>query len=345
MDSRHRVWCVLGALLLVVVCALTAGAGWDPDLEPGQEVRVGPVGLQDVSLWEEGDGSTVQITVIPGVADANSIYFSNVFQVQIYLDSPEHNLVLYRAARETRIVTPDFELLQESVDTTIMCSEDIIQFHIPYYHDEMEALVVLTWDPEGQQTYTTPIDGLYYIMNEIDRIGTTQEVQQSEIYIRQQWRQERQQWGQVQESENKGWPAGPGEADPTTGLYNNWPKSVGSTTYWEYSAATGFAKQVHVDLNGNGAIDPGEPHGYIGRCPYGGGINTQQMGDGHCTWISRHNGYNERIRYEFMQDAAGDWVVEATLEESVGGQWVPKASPIVGGPYTTPTDVPGPYDF
>ena len=354
-----RAWLVLG---IVAILALPVIAGDGEGIDPGQLVRVGPVGLREIVLvpiyygdrlvvrpvgehqdveieWEYDLGTTITVIVDPGVANANSIYFSNVFQLQIYLNLPEHNLVIYRSARETRIVTPDFELLEEFVWTSIMCDDDIIQFHIPYYSDEMEVFVSLTWDPERQQTYTTPVEGLFYIDNQIAGLGSRGQCQQGEIFRGQQWGQTSQQWGQVQESGFKCWPARPGEAD-ADGLYIGWPKQYGSTTYWEYDASSGFAKKVHVDLNGNGVPDPGEPYGYIGRCPYSGGINTQVMGDGQAEWISRYNGYNERMRYVFDGQQ-----VTSTKEiyNPTTGQWeeVP-GSEIVGGPYTNPTDVPGP---
>jgi len=362
MRRKQRAWVAVAALLAAAWIGLPTLSGTGPVddiVDIGEPVQIGPVGLAGVALdridpgamlhvrpygahedveamWDYDVGTTITVYVEPGVADANAIFFSNVFQLQIYLDSPEHDLVLYRSARRTWVVTPDFELVEESVFTSLNCPDGIIQFHIPYYSDEMTAFVSLTWDPEHEQTYPTPIPGLDYIAYEIDQIATIP-WQQTEV-----WR--RQQRGQVQESEFKWWPALIPEEAAANGLYHGWPKTVGKTTYWEYSAATGFAKKVHVDTNGNGKVDPGEPNGYIGRCPYPDGRNSQTMEDGSANWISMYDEKGVRIRYVF--DGAKVIATHETYNEKTG-KWepTPGKKPIVGGPYKTPEDVPGPKAF
>lgn len=130
-------------------------------------------------------------------------------------------------------------------------------------------------------------------------------------------------------------PAGaPKDGDGNGDGVNDWLLNVqvhGNLRVEEYSIDGGpagpdlsdfFGKKVYQDLNGNGTQDPGEAGGFVGRCPYEGGDNTQIKrdvdGDGFLdvVWLSVDRGGQDDDN-DGQRDAMLYWYDEATGQVTV----------------------------
>ena len=299
------------------------------------------------------------------------------FQLRIFVDQPWGDHVLYYSAGRTLLVTERFELLTERVMTEIWPEQDAIAFHLPMEWPGYDGRLPLTiaalgWDTEARFRHPTPLDGLDYYGFEIGRATfpapSNGDGRMAEVFMGLSCGlsrddaggsgtvQECQEGERVDESGAKSWPMGddgPPREYPGN-VYPGWPKKRGDLIFREYESPTGFLKHVHVDLDGDGEIDPGEPNGYVGRCPYEPnatnpdaiGDNKQEIGAGGSTWTSEWKGMGERIVFRF-EKKNGRWKLTSTKEtKQADGTWAPTGTPIEhDGPYTNPRDVPGPSSF
>ncbi len=332
--------------------------GFEFGTGPATLVAVDCIGPLDACAFDVIWPLCVRLTLSHGTAPA--VWNSPEFQVRVFLDSPACDWVLYHCGEQTLLVTPTFEIITDHVWSEIDDVYDEIYVYLPFLLPDMSGLAVLAWDCDPRYRHQTVLRSLDYYGFEIGRASSQRKQekrqQMNETYVAISSDE------QIREADNKAWPAGPGDtvADDWTKppgnpgpLYKGWPLTFAENTrFWEYSGSSGFVKRVHIDSDGDGQIDPGEPHGYIGRCPYVVGINTQRTAAGSSTWISRWQDHGQRIVHKFRKfiqpDGSVKWQVESTHEtQQPDGTWKktrvppPATNPIINDPYQNPNDVPG----
>jgi hypothetical protein len=320
------------------------------------ETGFGPAEIEWIEIEDDGMGfSTVRVFF--GEGQALMVAGDDSLQLRLYMDAADDiDYNLFFSAGYALLVTPDFDIIDPAVVYIVEPYQDAISFILPFSGPDLTVLASLGWDMAPQYFHTTLITGLNYLGFEISRfiLGPYGIFGTNEIFFMSIGQQ-------VQETDEKWWPIEPDEEAPDDGsnppggapgpLYKGWPKKEGNVTFWEYSGDGGFVKRAHVDENGNGKIDPGEPDGYVGGCPYDPGDNSQAKSSGGSTWTSEWDGHGERIVHEFKKqkqpDGSEKWVVVSTHQtQQPDGSWQdtpvsdPHQNPIVGGPYQNPDNIP-----
>ncbi len=344
------------------------------ELIPTSEFGEGPVEITEVLLENNGDPTMSGIRVFFDEGQMEMVAGDPAFQLRLFMctmvDVPEQ--VLYFSAGNAMMVTPDFEMITPGVPFTLDPGQNSILFHFPVAWPEPILLATLGWDTDPQMSLTTPIPGLNYFGHEISRYtyDPMNLYNANEVLMLQDT-------ASIQRAQNKVWPLPDDQAieddsDPPGGspggLYPGFPKRKPKTGgppvfwYYEYSGPGGLIKRCHIDVNGNGKKDKGEPDGYIGRCPHDPGSNVQQLYTNGCYWFA-FDGIDprtslKRIVHKFFKkkfpDGTEKWVVESTHQsrDKATDPWKdtpvkdPHKNPIVHeGPYQNPGSVPGPSDF
>lgn len=361
MHKMRNIFTVMVLVLLIGGLSaffVSGEEGWPEEEFLAYDTGDGPAAIEEVVLVGYPELGITDVRVYFGEGQVELIADSEEFQLRVFTFAVdmEQDMNIYLTAGEAFMVTPDFDMMMAGVPYSIDPATNCISFMAPFYYPETEALATLAWNVNPIYLSNTPLAEITYYGFEISRYmyAPYSNYISTEIFLLSDV-------NYTQTSSRKGWPIKKEDEIPDDGsnppggapgpLYKGWPKKKGNITYWEYSGPGGFIKRAWVDTNGNGKKDPGEPDGYVGRCPYVPGDNVQAMGSSGATWTSEWRGHNERIVHKLKKiigdDGKEKWVVESTHQtKQPDGTWTdtpvtpPNQNPITNPPYQNPNNVP-----